>query len=388
LHSIANSRLLNASVVRPESRLITTVLFQRWAQVDVVAALAWVEGELIPILANTANHPQLDDAVSALAKFQPVQTAQWIEQLGSEQGLAVRALLIEEFIVTDSNIDQTIATADESQKPWLSAQFAGKLAQADPLKAYEWTTALTDKSSRDAALSELLWRWAESDVQGLSEHINNESDPQLQRQMYARIGDRLVEHAGLHDPQAAMMWVDQQPLEVQSGLRETAFKQWVDQQPDLALNWLRNQNESAEAQSLHSLAIPHAVEQDLDLAMSMFKVLNPATQTAVTARIVNQLALQQPQEVENWVASIANPGARSVAQATISDLNLLARSEELIAELDYKTGSDRTEHLHTIMRVLSTGNPDRFDEWLLSDSLSEEDHLVLSSSGESKGKCG
>jgi len=154
------------------------------------------------------------------------------------------------------------------------------------------------------------------------------------------------------------------------------------------LDWLRNQPESFEAQSLNSLAMPLAVDQDISLALSMYKTLDPATQTSMTARVVNELSIQQPGEVENWVASIANPNARSVAQAAIADINLLARSEELIAELDYKTGSERTEHLHTIMRVLSTGNPDRYTEWLHSDALSEEDHLVLSSSGESKGKCG
>jgi len=387
LYSIAEQRLLNAPSLTPENRVITTVLFQRWAQVDTATALNWLENELLPVLANSANHPQLDDAVSTLSRLQPEQTAQWMGQLSNEQANAVRALVLGELTNTNADIDQTISIANESERPWLSAQYAGKLAQTDPLKAYQWTTALVDETSRDAALSELLWRWAETDVEGLSDHIVNESDPELQRQMYNKVGDQLIEHIGKHDPQTAMMWVDEQNTDAQFELRKIAYKRWIEEQPELALDWLRNQAESIEAQSLNALALPHALEQDLDLALSMFNVIDSTTQSAVTTRMVYKLSSQRPHEVETWVASISNPNAQSIARAAISDLNLLSQSEELIAQLDYKTGSERTEHLHTIMRVLSTGNPDRFSEWLHSDSLSEEDHQVLSSRG-SMGKCG
>jgi len=195
LYSIADQRLLNASVLAPENRVVTTALFQRWAQIDVATAFTWIEDELLPVLANSANHPQLDDAVTALSKLQPEQTTLWIDQLSNEQSHAVRALLLEEFIVADTDINQAISSADESEKPWLSARFAAELAETDPLKAYEWTIALADETSRDAAMSELLWRWAESDVQGLSEHISRETDPELQRHMYNKVGDQIIGHS-------------------------------------------------------------------------------------------------------------------------------------------------------------------------------------------------
>jgi len=305
----------------------------------------------------------------------------------STQAQAARALPLENSFVANSDINQSISAAKESEKPWLSAKYAGELAETDPVKAYEWATAQSDKTSRDAALSELLWRWAEQDVQGLSEHIANEPDPELQALMYNQAGDQIIEHVGAHDPQAAMHWANAQPTDSQYKLRESAYKRWVEKQPELALNWLKNQPDTIESQSLHSLALPHVLEQDIEFALSMFDSLDPATQTSMTARVVNELAIQRPSDVETWAASISNPHARSVAQAAIADRSLLSRSEELIAELDYKTGSERTTHLHTIMRVLSTGDPDRFTQWLHSDSLSEEDHWVLSNS-DNKGKCG
>jgi len=384
LYSIAE-RQLESVASQVENRVLSKALFQRWAHVDIAAALNWVEEELIPLLSGNANHPRLDDAIHGLSKINPAQTALWLDSLTGQQASAVRAITLPIF--AREGIEQTLEKAKSSEKPWLSAQYAAELAKTEPLKAFEWSMALADKTSRDAALSEILWRWAESDIQGLSAHINNVTDPELQVQLYSKVGGQIVDSLSTDDPHAAMMWVDLQPENVQHKLRQTAFNRWVETQPGLAIEWLRGQSNSAEAQSLRSMAIPYVVEQDLDFALSLFDTLEPTQQIEMAQRIVNELSYQRPGELESWVASVADPNVRIKAESAISDISLLSRSESLIEELNYKTGAERAEHLHTIARVLSTGDPDRYSQWLHSDALSEEDHWILSGNA-SKGKCG
>jgi len=386
IHSIGQYQLEQHSIANSaENQVLTSAVFQRWAEMDVHAAIVLIEETLLPSLSSSATHPQLNAALNALVKVQPAQTDEWLAQLDENQFTSLRLVMLDNLAADD--IEQALLEVNDSEKPWASAQYADKLAASDPIEAYDWALNITHERSREAALSAVLEQWAKSDISELSHHITSEPDLAIQNQMYNQVGDRIVSHLSEQDPQLAMNWVDEQPTHVQYKLRESAFDIWIETQPELALDWLRIQPESFETQSLHAMALPYVVEQDIDVALSVFPSLNRNAQIDMAARMVNELSYQRPSDTQYWIESITDPSVRAAAESANQDLALLSQSEALIAELDFKTGAQRANHLRTIMRVLSAGDPDRFSQWLESDKLSDEDHWILSA-GAVKGKCG
>lgn len=316
-----------------------------WAYRDPQAALAWI---------------QSNSRAEELAQLESIAYSAWMT------------------IDPDAAMTEIQRLPDSSEKDFLRAQYAGALAGKDPAKAFQLAVdaAQGDLQSLQASLNEVVWQWAESDLAGLQQRIEGESDPTLHALFLDIAGPTIASSIAYEDPVAAMSWIETLPANQQSYIKPQIFQDWVSMDIDAAIGWLQQQPMPANAQ-LGAAAIWQLPETHLELALSLFPTLETSAQSGVVNHLVYQIHSQQPHMLDSWIANILNPQVKQIAVSANDGLSILDNADERIAELQYLEGEEKIDRMYELFQALSVATPERIDQWMQDNPLTLTEQRLL-----------
>lgn len=316
-----------------------------WAYRDPQAALAWI---------------QANSRAEELAQLESIVYGAWLA------------------IDPDAAMTEIERLPNNSEKEFLRAQYAGMLAGKDPAMAFQMAVdaAQGDLQSLQVSLNDVVWQWAESDLAGLQHRIEGEPDPTLHALFLDIAGSTIASSIAYKDPLAAMSWIETLPVNQQSYIKPQVFQEWVSMDTEAAIGWLQQQPMPADTQ-LAAAAIWQLPETHLDLALSLFLSLESTAQSGVVDHLVYQLHSQQPHMLDSWIAGIPDPQVKQIALRANDGLSVLDNAEERIAELQYLEGEEKIDQMYELFQALSVAAPERIDQWMQDNPLTLTEQRLL-----------
>ncbi|MEE9320131.1 MAG: hypothetical protein V3U76_06775 [Granulosicoccus sp.] len=420
-------------------QLISRSVFERWAVVDLQAALAWL-GEQLNDDAFNNGQELITQSVFGIAAVDADALQDWIEKnapeewtdfladitwreqgrgnpesalarLGVDENIAIQQSVFVEWAIRDpdaaldwlqnrasaderdtltaSAIDIVLehdpdmalelirSMADNSDQPWLMARYAGLLAETDPAAAAALVMNETDPELQIEAFSEISWRWAESDPQALLQFIEAMPNALQRQELFLTVAPTIAAQFSEENPQGAMQWVDS----LAPGEREIAlphaFDQWLYTESEAALAWLETQPDSPATSRMRDSAMWVLPSTDIDKAVEIFPTLDPVLQNEITWTMAESMAIENPESYNQWVGSLESPELRQNAMLVGEVYIARQNPESWLEGIHSSSGEERANRLYVMYTSVRTEYPDLVNNWMQVNPLSAEDEQLL-----------
>ncbi len=268
--TLAALRKLDLKSDNPESKLARHVLVARYAELDPLTALTFVDTlsdkdrseEKINALSSWASRDGANAAdyfsnnaltggivsdedvssaagiASEWAKRDPTAAWNWVSSLPPEaRGEAVKELATQLAATNPTLALQAVAAMPEAyERAEAMAPLATQWAQTAPTKTAEWVASLRDLAQQSSAASGLVTAWMQTNPYAVSEWVSK-LRPGTTRD--AAITSMIRAQAVRNDPEAATYWAAtvQDPT-LREQLVSEVVKRWQIHDPDAAQRWL------------------------------------------------------------------------------------------------------------------------------------------------------
>ena len=311
-------------------------------------------------------------------QISPSDTIDWIDLHAIP---AMRLKLLPGLLFTwleldpDAALQAIVEMPPSSEKPYLLARYAAKIAENDPYNAYHWASNLPEMMSRYAAQNDVLNQWAYDDPDGLIQFLDGQPDSKLRSQHLAITGYSIASALLERDPIEAINWIDQLPVNQRENLQPMAFEQWLHQSPETAVAWIIEHD--LQTSNMFSRVAPSIAHSNLELAIQLFPMFTVSTQREMSNSIAYELTRQDFDRAVQWISTLAD--AESLANAQIGSTYSMLEFDpaQALSLAENMTGSHRSDILSNVVMQVATLDPNLIDNWLESASLSEAERVDL-----------
>ena len=293
---------------------------KKWAEVDHTKAITWLKS-----LPSGPREKATQGIIDVLKKTNPQAAASLLEEEGiNRDNYSDAGSLIAEWASGDENAAfewlQGLGLSGKTKELLIENTVRG-LVKKDVQRATDFVLRIDNKSEQEAAISELMERWADKDPTAAEQWL----DSSLEGETRQRALISLIEEVAEKDTETALRMyenaisnipADQEQSALKSARTEIA-RSLAAQDPEKATQWAFTLPEGKQRTEAMSDIIYVWGRYDIESVANFALGLNEGPERDIAAKsIVSNLRKSDPEAAFLWAASIGNQKQR---ERTISD---------------------------------------------------------------------
>jgi len=352
-----------------ERRAATTILYERYAELDPAAAVehmmhreagldsnwlyavfySWARTDLDGALARAAK---LDDGIratagAAIARSRDDLPAKEREALGSKLNLQIA-------VRDPSTID--LRSPQAAERAWRSALAISdrgarqselytvlhNWARHDPHAAIRAIESLQSRSEREQFLPHALQAWAQKDAREAVEWVLARRPSHQRTDLLGNVLSTLVHK----EPSAAMAMAERLSRTEQQRIVPLLLLNWANNDPRSAAAWLEKQDDpQMHRQALMMIASNYA-ERDGDEALRWGATLSGENSQVVMSQVIQRIAHDDPERAGSMISQMDDGPFRKSAIAAIAQTWAQSDPRAALAWAAKQSSSEATPDLY------------------------------------------
>jgi hypothetical protein len=338
---LAFQALESGSPQQRETAEMLSAAIDVWARQDPLAALAFVNSELdeewhsiyLPQILIHWQHSDPDAALSHLSE-----------------------------IITSGSIDM-----NRPESMHLFDLYISQIGQSDPRTGLAVLQQHASSQTQQMLLDNLLYNWADSDVEDLIYFVEGEDPALLDRAL-----EPIAQTLARIDPYSAIQWADRVPQAQRQSILTSAVSQWIDRDPDAATQWLLQLPGGEVDHSLWAMAAMAMSWRDPETGNLLYEKLPADDQLQYAPMLLQQRLQSGEASARNWVEQQSNTQVRSIGAAVLDALHSDADVHYALDTLaSLQTGSKLMWLSEAIQRMPQDKRPD-VSQWLADTALLDD----------------
>jgi len=346
----------------PFKKILYAAIYQRWAEVDIDAALTHVADSTDR---RESYRRDAIEGITLLASLEPDYVQQWIEDFAPDAPELLEAAYTG-VASNDPEIESLLndPTANEDSRMMLSQLYISEMTKADPESALRWALTQDNPMLQENAAMNVIFSWDPADTSGLQGFID-QLPPEQRDRVLPVAAPIIARGMATDDPQAAVAWAEQLPEDQRYNAMAGVIHEWAREDSDAAFEWLGNLPDTPNNHGLMLSAASSFIHRDASTATQFFAKLPDNLQEVIVEQLVFTVAEQQ-----------GNDTARAVQQIgaiTLDSMDPDVDANSLLDRIASLQTINRATLLHTAINQRSRSENETVLHWVSNTPFLSED---------------
>ena len=258
----------------------------------------------------------------------------------------------------------------------LTDLYTRHLAETNPDSALQWALAQEDPMLRESSLMSIIYSWGDSNPDSLLSFID-QLPPAERESVLPMAAPAIAASMARNDPAGAIAWAEQLPVNSRQGAIMSIVDQWIHTDSTSAMNWLRNQPDTAENQGILMNAAGSLLYRDPALASEVFTTLPVNVQNVMAEQMIFMQLDRGPDAAKDWLVQQTNPTVLEIGSIVLDTMN---PDVDSITVLDRIASLQSNNRQNLIMSAISERASDMgsIRQWITESTLlTEEERIML-----------